>query len=116
MLSNRLRDILVDRYNPNEWFVCQPGSDTCDGFDSPCEPTGSGLVCRRTVESLHVFVRKGPMDLTEERRDITSSNDNRLCLVFILPGRWTEDERAGKAHFDPEAARAWAVLQWAGNK
>lgn len=113
ILNNRRRDIFVDEDGPNAWLVCAPGGAPCDGFDAPCAPTDVGVVCRRTIESMQISVRtRSPSELRMERRDIVSSRETELYLVFVLPGHWTEDERAGKAQMGNELAREWSLVRW----
>lgn len=115
ILNNSRRDILVGTETPNEWLACAPGSAACDGFDAPCDRTDSGLLCRRTIDSLHTIISvesKGTWTMKDVRTDIASSPHDKLYLVFVLPGHWTEDELSGKAPLSPEAAREWAIVEW----
>ncbi|WP_281320705.1 hypothetical protein [Polyangium sp. y55x31] len=110
--NNRLRDIYIDDYAPNQWIVCPPGS-ACNGFDEPCEPTTDGAVCRRSIERVEVFLRGKQSVMKERRSEIASITEEKLYLVFVVPGRWSEDERAGKLPYQsPELARDWLMIVW----
>jgi len=110
--NNRLRDIYVDDHAPNQWLVCPPDS-TCRGFDEPCEPTAEGAVCRRSIERVEVYSRGKQSDMKEPRREIASIMEEKLYLVFIVPGHWSEDERAEKLPYQsPELARDWVMIVW----
>lgn len=110
--NNRLRDIHVNDDAPNQWLVCQPNA-ACSGFDDPCESTVEGVVCRHTVERAQVFSRNGDTIAIDSRVEIASLAEKNLYLVFLVPGHWSEDERAGKMPYrTPELARDWAMIVW----
>jgi hypothetical protein len=118
--NNRLRDIFIHNDSSSRWTVCPPDSTRCDGFDGPCESTMEGAVCRRSIERVHVLLRDELLSREQNaevfamrRIDITSTKEKGLYLVFMVPGHWSEDERAGKLPYQsPEFAREWAMSLW----